>query len=150
MSVYQIEGNCIYTAAEDCIAGRFKVLIERFQNISNLVIHQACYKIIVSSNGSVFVDDTAIEFPFKNDEVSIETDKSSVIVQTQSDLFLQWNFVDEVLLAVPMTDINKLCGLCSRMEEYLASNMGKYPLPERIASVRLLSSDFYTFIRSDF
>lgn len=150
-SAYEIEGECTYTAVEDCITGRFKVQIQSSQNSTNetsLVIYQDCSKIIISSNGSILVDDDIVTSPYLNEEFVIEDFSSGLTVKTKSDLLIQWDLRNEAIIGVPITNVQKMCGLCNKIEEYYIYGTGKFPLSERYSPVRTFS-DMFTFILSN-
>lgn len=152
LSSYEIEGICTYTALEDCIGGRFKIQIESSEvapeQETKVIIYHDCYKVIISSKGSVAVDDTIVNSTFQNEVLTVENINSSFTLKTSSDLLVQWNFIDEIMISVPITDLHEMCGVCSRIEEYYIP--GKFPLTERLASVRKFSNEFYSYILSDF
>lgn len=137
MSIYQIEGECIYTALEDCIDGHFKVEIESNQTSTNetkLIIYQSCYKVVVSSTGNVLLDDHAVTLPFTNEELAVDNYDSVITVKTKSDLLVQWNFANEASIAIPVSRINQICGICSRVQDYYVYDTGKFPISDRFAS----------------
>lgn len=152
MSSYEIEGECTYTAVEDCIDGSFKVQVESSENSTNifaLIIYQDCSKIIISSNGSLSMDNRAIEVPYANEEFVIENLNSTITIKTRSDLLIQWDFTNEAIIGVPITNVNKMCGLCRKIEGYYIYGNGIFELPERYSPVRTIFSDAFTFILSD-
>lgn len=152
-SMYQIEGQCTYTAIEDCTEGRFKIEVEsprNSTNTTNLIIYHDCHKIVISSEGNVLLDDRMVTLPLINEELIIENYFSIISVKTKHNLLIQWNFTNEAFISVPEEDVKKMCGVCSRIEDYFFKHDGRFPLSERFTRVRTVSKDdVFTFVLSE-
>jgi len=70
--------------------------------------------------------------PYENDGVSISETNALFTIWTHSNLQVQWNFTDEILIGVPITQESRVCGLCKNFESHYSH--GKYPLLQRDAA----------------